>query len=228
MHVTQRGNNRQDIFFQDNDRLVYLAILRDLLRLRRCALHAYCLMTNHVHLLLTPTEESGPSLMMRDLARCYASYFNRRYARTGQLWEGRFRSCLVDSAAYVIGCYRYIELNPVRALMVTSPAEHPWSSYAGNAAVRADPLLTAHEEYVALGLKTASRALAYAGLVGADDHGNIVSAIRDATESGFPLVGERLRATLEARGMRLQRAQPGPRAADDAVATVNQLDLLIE
>ena len=89
MHVVQRGNNRQDCFLQDNDRLVYLAILRDLLTLRRCALHAYCLMTNHVHLLLTPTDESGCSLMIRDLARCYSGYFNRRYSRTGQLWEGR-------------------------------------------------------------------------------------------------------------------------------------------
>ena len=151
MHVRQRGNNRQDVFFQDNDRLVYLSILRDLARLRQCALHAYCLMTNHIHLLVTPADEEGPSLMMRDLARCYASYFNRRYSRTGQLWEGRFRSCLVDSAAYVIGCCRYIELNPVRAHMVSSPAEHAWSSYAGNAALHPDPLLTPHEEYVALG-----------------------------------------------------------------------------
>ena len=228
MHVTHRGNNRQDVFFQDNDRLVYLAILRDLSRLRQCSLHAYCLMTNHIHLLLTPGDEIAPSLMMRDLARCYASYFNPRYARTGQLWEGRFRSCLVDSAAYVIGCYRYIELNPVRARMVSSPARHPWSSYAGNAALRTDPLLTAHEEYVALGLKPESRAHAYAGLVEADDDGKIVSAIREATETGFPLVGERLRTTLEAKGVRLERAQSGPRSVSDQAVVANQLDLLPE
>jgi putative transposase len=111
--------------------------------------------------------------------------------------------------------------------MVSSPAQHPWSSYAGNAALCADPLLTAHEEYVALGLKPESRAHAYAGLVEADD-GKIVSAIREATESGFPLVGERLRAMLEARGLRLERAQPGPRAVDNDVPAANQLDLLPE
>lgn len=185
-------------------------------------------MTNHIHLLLTPSHEIAPSLMMRDLARCYASYFNRRYARTGQLWEGRFRSCLVDSAAYVLGCYRYIELNPVRARMVSSPAQHPWSSYGGNAALRADALLTAHEEYVALGLKPESRAHAYAGLVEADDGGKIVSAIREATEAGVPLVGERLRTALEARGVRLERAPSGPRSLADHAVAASQLDLLSE
>src|SRR3954469_4976361 len=157
MHVRQRGNNRQDVFFQDNDRLVYLAILRDLIRLRHCAVHAYCLMTNHIHLLLSPANEIGLSLMMRDLGRCYANYFNRRYARTGQLWEGRFRSCLVDSAGYVMACYRYIELNPVRAGMVSTPGAYAWSSYVGNIAAREDPMITPHDEYLRLGLTNRSR-----------------------------------------------------------------------
>lgn len=210
MHVRHRGNNRQDCFFQDNDRLVYLAILRDQLRLRQCALHAYCLMTNHAHLLVTPTDDTGCSLMMRDLARAYSSYFNRRYSRTGQLWEGRFRSCLVDSSRYVLGCYRYIECNPVHARMVASPAGHPWSSYAGNVAARVDPLLTPHAEYVGLGLDSASRVRAYLGLMDGQQDPAVLSALRESTDAGFPLVGEQLRSELESRGIRLERERPGP------------------
>ena len=230
MHVRQRGNNRQDVFFQDNDRLVYLAILRDLSRLRQCALHAYCLMTNHIHLLLTPSDEAGCSLMMRDLARRYASYFNRRYARTGQLWEGRFRSCLVDSARYVLGCYRYIELNPVRAGMVATPDAHPWSSHFGNIAARADPLITPHAEYVALGLTEASRIAAYQGLVQDREDAEIVAAMRESTETGFPLVGDSLKAELESQGVRIDRERPGPSAgaAPNETPAAEPLDLLTE
>jgi REP element-mobilizing transposase RayT len=115
LHIYQRGNNHQDCFLRRSDYLIYLAILRDVCRTRPCALHAYCLMTNHVHLLLTPEDAGVCARMMRDLAGRYASYFNRRYGRTGTLWEGRFGSCLVDSARYVPGCYRYVERNPVKA-----------------------------------------------------------------------------------------------------------------
>ena len=228
MHVRQRGNNRQDCFFQDNDRLVYLAILRDLLKLRQCALHAYCLMTNHVHLLITPTDEGGCSLLMRDLARCYASYFNRRYSRTGQLWEGRFRSCLVDSSAYVLGCYRYIELNPVRAGMVASASGYPWSSYAGNVGARVDPLLTRHVEYEALALDDTVRLRTYAELVQCPEDAQLVCAMREATETGIPLVGEKLRSKLEAEGMRIERARSGPYAEPtmDSPSSEQQLELL--
>jgi putative transposase len=229
MHVRQRGNNRQDCFFQDNDRLVYLAILRDLLTLRRCALHAYCLMTNHIHLLLTPADEGGCSLMMRDLGRRYASYFNGRYSRTGQLWEGRFRSCLVDSGTYVLGCYRYIELNPVRAGMAPSAGAYPWSSHSGNVGARLDELLTAHAEYDALGLQHGSRTLAYRGLIDAPEDAKLVSAMRESTETGFPLVGEKLKSTLEAQGMRIERERPGPCAEPASPgASSEQLDLLTQ
>ena len=221
LHVHHRGNNRQDTFYQANDRLVYLSILRDLSKLRKCALHAYCLMTNHIHVLLTPQDELGVSLMMRDLARRYATYFNGRYSRTGQLWEGRFRSCLVDSARYVLGCYRYIELNPVRAHMVSSPGDYPWSSFAGNAGTREDALLTAHAEYLAVSRSE------YQQLVSADD-AETVKAIRDATESGFALVGDELKTRLESQGARLERDRPGPRAEGRDDGHSAQLDLLTE
>jgi putative transposase len=149
LHVVQRGNNRQDCFHHDTDRIVYLTLLREAIALRRCALHAYCLMTNHIHLLFTPRDEEACSLMMRDIGRDYASYINRRYERTGSLWERPFRSCLVDSAAYVLACYRYIERNPVRAQMVDHPGAHPWSSYRGNL-LGNDRLLTPHPEYAAV------------------------------------------------------------------------------
>ena len=221
LHVHHRGNNRQDCFYQDKDRLVYLSILRDLSKLRGCALHAYCLMTNHIHVLLTPKDETGCSLMMRDLARRYSIYFNRRYSRTGQLWEGRFRSCLVDSARYVLGCYRYIELNPVRAHMVSSPGDYAWSSYAGNAGMRDDALLAPHAEYAAI-----TRG-AYRELVSGDDS-ETVKAIRDATEAGFALIGDELKARLESHGARLERDRPGPRAEAPRDSASEQLDLLTE
>ncbi len=212
LHVRQRANDRQSCFRQDNDRLVYLSMLRDFATLRQCAVHAYCLMTNHVHLLVTPPDERGCALLMRDLGRCYASYFNRRYIRTGALWEHPFRSSLVDSAMYVLACYRYIERNPVRACMVVAPDAHPWSSYAGNMALRRDALLTPHAEYLALGHDETSRLRAYAGLLTDADEPGFLKTVREATDAGYPLVGDRLKCELEKAGARLEPGRPGPRA----------------
>lgn len=230
LHVLQRGNNRQDCFLQDNDRLVYLSILRDLARLRQCAIHAYCLMTNHVHMLITPPSAMACSLLMRDLLRCYAAYFNRRYSRTGSLWERPFRSCLVDSSDYVLACYRYIELNPVRAGMVAKPVAHPWSSYAGNSGARIDPLLTPHAEYEALSADALARLSAYRAMLCTSDDVQFLRTVRESTEAGYPLVGEPFRKKLEAAGIRLEAGRPGPRPlpseADEA--SLGQLDLLTE
>jgi putative transposase len=169
-------------------------------------------MTNHVHLLVTPVDAQGCALMMRDLGRCYAAYFNRRYQKIGALWQHPFRSCLVDSAEYVITCYRYIERNPVRAKMVRRPEQYPWSSYAGNARLRSDELLTPHPEYLALGLDDTSRPRLYRDLLSDEDRTESLKAMREATDAGFPLVGSRLKAQLERAGVRFERATPGPRA----------------
>jgi len=229
LHVRQRGNDRQACFKADNDRFVYLSMLRDYARLRKCAIHAYCLMTNHVHLLVTPSDAPGCALMMRDLGRCYAAYFNRRYEKMGALWQHPFRSCLVDSAEYVIACYRYIERNPVRARMVKGPADHPWSSYSGNAGSRRDELLTPHDEYLALGTDETSRPRVYRELLDDEDRAGSLKAIRDATDAGFPLVGARLKAALEQAGVRFERATPGPRARPgSAEATSDQFASLTE
>lgn len=205
MHIVQRGNNRGECFKTDADRLVYLSILRELSALTSCAIHAYCLMSNHVHLLLTPASETGPGRMLRDLGRCYASYFNRRNRRTGTLWEGRFRSCLVESPLYVLSCYRYIEMNPVRAGMVQSPEAYVWSSHRANLRRSTDALVSRHPEFSAL----ASGAYSQLFMTGDDPH--FAKTIREATVGGYPLVGNALQSELKLRGARTEAAKPGPR-----------------
>lgn len=212
LHVVQRGNNRNACFSADGDYLTYLSHLRHLLMKYACELHAYCLMTNHVHLLLTPAGPEACAHLMRDLGRRYVRYYNRRHARTGTLWEGRFRSCLSESARYVLACYRYIELNPVRAGMVSDPGDYPWSSHAGNAGMRADPLLHPHTEYSAQADEHRARCAAYRGLFDQAFEPTMLRAIREATSGGYPLVSDAYRAhVLEPRGCRTERRKPGPR-----------------
>ena len=211
LHVYQRGNDRKPTFREDSDRLVYLSNLRELCTRWECALHAYCLMTNHVHLMLTPAHEHGLAFVMRDLGRRYVRYFNDRHGRTGSLWEGRFYSCLLDSERYVLGCQRYIDLNPVRAGIVLSPGAYAWSSYAGNSGARNDPLVTPHAEYLAMSLQESQRHAAYAALCRGAEEPTFLAAIRDATYGGLPLVGDALKSRLVAMGVRFERARPGPR-----------------
>ena len=131
-HVVQRGNNRLHCFLDDEDRQRYLQCLRQALLRCGCKLHAYVLMCNHVHLLLTPDEAGGVSRLMHTFARNYVGSFNGRHGRTGTLWEGRFKSRLADSGRSFLACSRYIELNPVRAWMVAQPNECTWSSHSAN------------------------------------------------------------------------------------------------
>jgi putative transposase len=226
LHVYQRGNDRKATFREDSDRLVYLSNLGELCQRWQCALHAYCLMTNHVHLMLTPAHEDGPAFVMRDLGRRYVRYFNERHGRTGSLWEGRFYSCLLDTARYVLGCQRYVDLNPVRAGMMDSPGAHRWSSYAGNTGARKDPLLSPHSEYVAMALDERGRHAAYAALCGEAEDPDFIRAIRDATSGGLPLIGDELKARLSAEGSRVARAKPGRRPHQtDAESQNLQLEL---
>lgn len=209
-HVVQRGVNRQCCFAAEADRLVYLSVLREALGWTSCALHAYCLMTNHVHLLLTPPDEHACSKLMYEIGRRYVPYFNRRHERTGTLWEGRFRPCLVDSREYVLSCYRYIELNPLRAAMVSSPSAYAWSSHLGNTGRRVDDLLVAHVEYLALGEDKGSRVLAYQRFCEAGESADFISAVREATTSGVPLASEAFKKELQKGGLRVERGKPGP------------------
>ncbi len=210
VHIIQRGNNRAACFRGDSDYLLYLLHLRELSLKLRCEVHAYCLMTNHVHLLMTPRSAGECIALLRDLGQRYVQYFNRHHRRTGTLWEGRFRSCLAESARYVLACYRYIELNPVRAGMVDHPGNYVWSSYTANAGRRSDSLLSPHPEYLALGADSPSRHATYLGLFEDALAPSILGAIREATNGGYPLCSESFKYAIEtANGRRIERGRPG-------------------
>jgi len=150
-HIVQRGNNREATFFSIADYNFYLECLLDAITKYKAEVHAYVLMTNHVHILLTPHEADSMSLIMQSIGRRYVQYINKRYFRTGTLWEGRYKASLVDSENYLLACSRYIELNPVTAKMVSGPEEYPWSSFGCNGLGNDDPLISAHEVYKRLG-----------------------------------------------------------------------------
>jgi putative transposase len=161
LHITQRGVDRCPTFLVDEDFAFYRWALGQAVPKAGCTVHAYVLMTNHLHLLVTPAEQDGPARMMREVGLRYVRYFNDRYRRTGTLWEGRYRSALVDSAPYFFACSRYIEANPVRAGIVSDPREYEWSSVRHNADGRNDPLVGEHSLYLALGRDRAARSAAY-------------------------------------------------------------------
>ena len=184
LHVIQRGNDRMATFHCAADRERYREALRLASQRFGCAIHAYVLMTNHVHLLITPDDDDGPSHMMQSIGRKYVRYVNERYERTGTLWEGRFKSSLVDSERYFLTCSRYIELNPVRAQMVADPDQYPWSSHRHNALGKADALITPHEAYDALGSSVPERQTAYRALFGAPMESATLDIIRQAANEG--------------------------------------------
>lgn len=186
-HVIQRGNNRQACFFADQDYSVYLDKLKDSAIKHNVEIHAFVLMTNHVHLLMTASSTDGISQVMQNLGRYYVRYINQTYQRTGTLWEGRFKSTLVDSEKYLLTLYRYIELNPVRANMVAAPSEYPWSSYHANAGDRNISLITPHGLYLALGNNEAERKSAYQSLFVSGLSENTIQTIRNATNKAWVL-----------------------------------------
>lgn len=165
LHIVQRGNNRAPCFVVPGDYPRYLAFLLDAAERTRSAVHAYALMTNHVHLLVSPGEPGAASALMHLLGTRYVAYFNRRHDRSGTLWEGRFRSCVVDSEAYLLRCYQYIELNPVRAGMVVRPEDYRWSSYRRNALGVHDNVVSDHPAYTALDSDPSRRCMAYRFIV---------------------------------------------------------------
>ena len=160
-HLIQRGNNRQPVFLDDEDRSRYLTMLRDVLREQGVALHAYVLMDNHIHLLATPGEGRALSRLMQRLGTWYAGWFNHRHGRTGALWEGRFRSSLLETDAYLLVCMRYVENNPVRAGMVDRAEDFRWSSARHHVGRAIDPLVSDHSLYWGLGNTPFEREAAY-------------------------------------------------------------------
>ncbi|OGT89101.1 MAG: transposase [Gammaproteobacteria bacterium RIFOXYA12_FULL_61_12] len=187
-HVIIRGNNRDPVFFAEEDYRFYLEKLKQACDKHRCDVHAYVLMTNHVHLLITPHTEQGIGKAIQMLGRYYVQYFNYNYNRTGTLWEGRYKATLIDSENYLLTCYRYIEINPVRAGgMVGHPSEYPWSSYRFNALGEDAPLVVPHEEYLRLGTSPAERQAAYRALFKAHIPDKTLDEIREATNKAWVL-----------------------------------------
>ena len=211
-HVIQRGNNREPVFAYEEDYGVYLNALGDACARFGCALHAYVLMTNHVHLLITPEDGAGLGRVMQSVGRRYVGYFNTAYGRTGTLWEGRYRATLIDSERYLLACMRYVELNPVRAGMVRRPRDYPYSSHGGNALGRSDPLLTPHELYTQLGATPEDRCQAYRALFRGRLGEETLQEIREATNKAWVLGNDRFRDKVERLTQR--RAAPKPRGGD--------------
>ena len=196
-HVIQRGNNRQVCFASEQDFAAYAGWLKEYSKKYQVEIHAWVLMTNHVHLLCTPRAENAVSLMMQSLGRSYVQYFNFSYKRTGTLWEGRFKSCLVQEENYLLQLYRYIELNPVRAGMVEQPSDYIWSSYQINALGKISELCTPHLLYLALGSGAIERQLNYRELFKYHVEGKLLEEIRSAANKGMALGNERFEAEIE-------------------------------
>ena len=206
-HIIQRGNNRSACFYSEQDYHYYLQTLQEQASRNDCAIHAYVLMTNHVHILLTPGKETSPSLMMKHLGQRYVQYINRTYRRSGTLWEGRFKSCLAQEEDYVLICYRYIELNPIRAGMVERPGDYPWSSYRSNGEGKENKLITPHVQYLGLGRTDCEVRAAYRDLFGAHLDGMTLKNIREATNGNYVLGNNRFMDEIE--GMLKRRVRPG-------------------
>jgi putative transposase len=196
-HIIQRGNNRQVCFASEQDFAAYVSWLKDYAKKYQVDIHAWVLMTNHVHLLCTPRIDNAVSLMMQALGRHYVRYFNVSYQRTGTLWEGRFKSCLVQEENYLLQLYRYIEMNPVRAGMVEQPSDYAWSSYSINALGKESELCTPHHLFLALGSESKERQSNYRELFKYHVEGEFLEAIRLAINKGLVLGNERFEMDVE-------------------------------
>jgi putative transposase len=207
----QRGNNRLPCFLDDSDRYRYLQLLREALLHTKCALHAYVLMDNHVHLLLTPPAVGATSQLMQKLGRQYVGEFNARHQRTGTLWEGRYKACLVDSETYVLRCYRYIDLNPVRAHITDEPLRFPWSSAAAHGGRHTDALLAPHPAYIALGETNSERGAAYGAILREAITDDELLAIRMHLQQQRALGRDAFRAMVEAKTQCFAGVRPANR-----------------
>jgi putative transposase len=198
VHALQRGHNRSAVFFDDLDYLEYLRCLKQAADSCGCAVHAYVLMTNHVHLLLTPGGADSVACLFQSLGRHYVRHVNETYQRHGSLWEGRYKCNVIESQAYLLSCMRYIELNPVRAGMVDHPAKYRWSSYAANALGVSNAVLTAHTEYMALGGSSNDRQSVFRGLFDGGLDSDELALVRCAVQTGTPLGNAKFKAAIEA------------------------------
>jgi len=225
-HIVQRGHNRAATFFGDEDYHCYLHWLKDAAAKYGCDIHAYALMTNHVHLLLSPRHADAITRLMQSLGRRYAQYLNRTYKRSGSVWEGRFKASVIQAEEYLLTCYRYIELNPVTAGMIDDPGQYRWTSYRWHGLGEVNPLITDHPLYLALASEAEQRRSAYRSLFRAHLDEEALSDIRKAVDQGRPLGNERFREQVEAAlGKRLTPKPRGRKSKQGQVEVIDQLNL---
>ena len=220
-HVIQRGNNREACFIEPENYLFYLELWKKLSTRYGVSVHAYVLMTNHVHFLATPDNEAAISNTMKVAGSRYAQYINKKYRRTGTLWEGRHRASLVQSERYLLTCMRYIELNPVRAQMVARPEEYRWSSYGVNA-WSDHSWLRPHEDYLRLGSSSAARGHAYRELFKTGLSEEDLHLLRKAAHCCQPVGNNRFREPIERKyGLQLGQMERGrPRKPDNELLKI--------
>jgi len=223
LHIVLRGHNREACFFAEEDFHIFLHWLGESLKTSGIALHAYVLMTNHVHLLITPKRaEDVPGLMI-SIGRRYVQYINKTYRRTGTLWDSRYKSSLIQSDLYLLTCQRYIELNPVRAAMVEDPAHYRWTSYRANALGVADARIAPHPVYLALGATDKQRQAAYRALFSTELDTEAIADIRLALNQNQVLGNERFHRKIEkATGERREARPRGrPRTAHEVTGELH-------
>ena len=199
VHAVQRGHNREAVFYEDADYRAYLGWLREAAERYHCAIHAYVLMTNHVHILATPSDSEGLSRMMQYVGRRYVPYINHHYGTSGTLWEGRYKASLIQEDNYLLTCMRYIEMNPIRANMVSHPRGYRWSSYRANGEGREAPIITPHPLYLALGKLATQRQAVYRALFKAPIDEKSIEQIRAAWQTGTPLGNDYFKTEVETK-----------------------------
>ena len=210
VHAVQRGHNKQPVFFDDQDYLEYLRCLKIAADDSACTVHAYVLMTNHIHLLLTPVHPESVGQLFQGVGRNYVSYINKTYQRRGSLWEGRYKASLIQTETYFLTCMRYVEMNPVRAKIVDHPAQYRWSSYAANALGISNAIIKPHEIYLRLGASLKERCDAYQGLFQERVDLDRLAAIRNGLRSGTPVGNARFKNQIESvAGRKIGKANLG-------------------
>jgi putative transposase len=197
-HIVQRGNDRKPCFFEYENYLFFLDCLENAIRRYQVAVHAYVLMTNHIHLLMTPSTESSISRVMHLVGNRYIQYINKKYGRTSRLWEGRHKASLVDAQRYLLTCYRYIEMNPIRAGMVGHPSHYRWSSYRHHAGGSRSSIIEDLETFQRLAPTTSQRILYYRSLFHDDLDIHELEAARKAATFSMPLGDSCFKTKIEA------------------------------
>lgn len=221
-HIIQRGHDGLVIFRDAEDHLAFLGWLKDAARQFKVAVHAYVLMPDHLHLLVTPSDDAGLARMMQWIGRHYVPYFNQKHGRSGTLWQGRYRATVIDAELYLLAICRYIELNPVRNGLAASPGEYPWSSYMHHIGAKQDGLITDHPQYWSIGNTPFDREIAYRQLTEEGLARAEVERITAATLKGWALGSDEFKQGLERQTHR--RVSPAKRGRPAMVRPVTEVD----